>query len=297
MKKIRYTLSLIFIIMLTVSMSVATAFDSTLTVTDETGDVSYFNVDIENVTCTQSGTEVEVQLKLAEGGRFEKSEETSYGIYLFVASPSLLYFILYTGADLSDIPELGELGEVIVFRGFEDFVDVNDYDVTDNVLTVSFDLEKSNERVVGILASAEKYDDYGNGNYSDSAPDDVEGYEIGNIEVDAGGFYEANVSEIVYFKGDLIEGNPSDYTWYWLFNGSLLTFEEQNPTYEFDIPGNYEGYLFVYDGKGNWGFDVFSVTVNKKGGSNGNGNNQPGFELIVFITAIAVSLLILKKRK
>jgi hypothetical protein len=308
MNKIKYAISLILIILLFASMKSTAAYDRNLVLTDSADDVQYYdngvfvenisynNLDIREISCDQTDDEIEVQLTLAENGRFEKSELVYYGIILITTSPVGGYVIYYMGVDLSTIDPMFS-GNVIVLTGEEGgsgLVDVTSSDTEDNVLNVKFDTQYDNERVIGISAGTEKVGE--NNSYYDEAPDNTG--ELGFLDISAGGIYEINASERVNFKGTLTEGNPGDYTWYWVLDDSLQTFESQNPSNTFNIPGEYTGMLYVYDDEGNYGSDSFIVTVLGSGGGNGGGNNnQPGFELIALIAAIAIALIILRKRR
>jgi len=316
MKMIKFASGLILIIMLLTSMCPVNAatIERNITITDDIDDVvdeldyepaNYPNVDIANGTCIQTGKRVDLEFRLVENGSFEKSFTSAYTIILITTSSTGGYFIMYGGIVDQFKPFLfpdAEIGDVLVMGGDsfteEDAtpIDVISESVEKNILSVSFNLDNSYERVLTLVAEAAISPD-NISTYSDQAPES-EDVDTGNLVITAGGDYFADPGQTIQLQGNLVEGNSADLEWLWVFDDSLISLEEKTPNYKSNIPGNYEGTLFAFDDEGNWGSDDFTVTVNETSSNNGGGNNnQPGFELVVVIGAIAIALIILKRKK
>lgn len=311
MKSIKLALSLIFIIMLVTSMCPinAATIERNITIkdpncdvlkTDEENPVCYYDVDITNITCVQTGRRVDIEFKLAEGGIFKKTLDTIYSAELYTTSDlDFGYYLIMYGAAISEYFQDVE-SDVVVFSlesiANNKSLDVISESIEKNVLSVSFNLENSYERILNIALVIEKT--VGNISYSDQAPDEDVYENIGSLEITSGGEYFLDAGQTVQLKGNLVEGNPSDYEWLWIFEDGSIVLEERTPTHKFNIPGDYMGTLYAYDDEGNWGMDYVTVTVNEtSSGSGGGGNNQPGFELVIVIGAVAIALVILRRKK
>ena len=311
MKSIKLALSLIFIIMLVTSMCPinAATIERNITIkdpncdvlkTDEENPVCYYDVDITNITCVQTGRRVDIEFKLAEGGIFKKTLDTIYSAELYTTSDlDFGYYLIMYGAAISEYFQDVE-SDVVVFSlesiANNKSLNVISESIEKNVLSVSFNLENSYERILDIALVIEKT--VGNISYSDQAPDEDVYENIGSLEITSGGEYFLDAGQTVQLQGNLVEGNPSDYEWLWIFEDGSIVLEERTPAHKFNIPGDYMGTLYAYDDEGNWGMDYVSVTVNEtSSGSGGGGNNQPGFELIIVIGAVAIALVILRRKK
>lgn len=311
MKSIKLALSLIFIIMLVTSMCPinAATIERNITIkdpncdvlkTDEENPVCYYDVDITNITCVQTGRRVDIEFKLAEGGIFKKTLDTIYSAELYTTSDlDFGYYLIMYGAAISEYFQDVE-SDVVVFSlesiANNKSLDVISESIEKNVLSVSFNLENSYERILSIALVIEKT--VGNISYSDQAPDEDVYENIGSLEITSGGEYFLDAGQTVQLQGNLVEGNPSDYEWLWIFEDGSIILEERTPTHKFNIPGDYMGTLYAYDDEGNWGMNYVTVTVNEtSSGSGGGGNNQPGFELIIIIGAVAIALVILRRKK
>ena len=318
MKSIKLALSLIFIIMLVTSMCPinAATIERSITINDPAGDVLYTDengdekqipyndVDITNITCVQTGKKVDLEFKLAEGGVFKKTLDTVYSAQLYTTSDlDINYYFIFYGAGLSGLLGLpSDTDSGFVVFSLESYANNRTIDVISssgentNVLSVSFNLENSYERVLSLVFIIDK--EVGNVSYTDQVPDEDVYEDMGTLEITAGGEYFLDAGQTVQLQGDLVEGDPSDYEWLWIFEDGSIVLEERTPTYKFNTPGDYQGTLYAYDDEGNWGVDVVTVTVNETSSSSGGGgNNQPGFELITVIGAVAIALVILRRKK
>jgi hypothetical protein len=303
-------IAILILAALVISAINVNAYDTTMTINDEINDViledsegnllenySHPNVDIDELKCVQTGKNVEITFKVHDDGKIENSINVYYMITLVTTDEDGVYMIVYN----SDI--LGEVGgtdPILIMGGKGDMISPTSFSGLDtNTLSVSFNLMTNNEKLISIGALAIKQvDDVTS--YADAIPDDFNDMSFGmNIYPDAGGSYELNVGETLQLSGTLSEGDPSDYNWLWLIDDTSIAIEGQNPTQEFKTKKAYTGRLYVYDGQGNWGMDYFEIDVsaNNSGTGGNGGNNQPGFELILVVAAVAIALLIFRKKK
>jgi hypothetical protein len=294
-------ISTLVLIGLVISSSTVFAADETITHTDDINDIfsdyeenlTREDIDIEVVSAIKTGDEVELRLKLIDGGEIKKSLIPTILYWMTLQTSHHSYSATYTGIDWS------ELGE-----GFEDYdseaivesdlgtVDINSFSGEgENVLSIKFDLYSANERLISIseVLALESATD-GN-TFSDM-------YLVDELFIRNDEEYEAIAGKSFTLNASLEEGNPDDYEWLWVFDDSNIMIEGQTPTYTINKPDVYTGVVYAYDSDGNYGIDYFSVNVSKSStGNGGGGNNQPGFELLVVIVAIAVAMLILKKKR
>ena len=309
MKTIKFVLSIVFITMLVTSMCPANAADTierNITITDDVGDVvnetgvevTYDAADIREITCVQTGSRVDIEFKIV-GGDLSTSGVSLFGTLKTTAFSYLGYIIVYgplAAIFAIDFPDFE--GDVLVLSELsEEPMNLISESVDKTILSISFNLDNSYERILGIYAQTltNVLEDAG---YSDEAPNDIEEVSEGNLVINAGGDYFADAGQTINLQGNLEEGNPTDYEWLWVFYDSLISIEGRTPSYKFNIPGDYSGLLYAYDDEGNWGYGEFTVTVNETSSNNGgSNNNQPGFELVVVIGAIAIALVILKRKK
>ena len=258
----------------------ASAYDTTLTITDGADDVQKIdiagnittvsrpNVDIAELSCVQSGRKVVITVKLTPPGIFEESLNRAYAFTLITTSSFLGYVITYSGIDWAalfgdEIPGLEGVGQVLIVDGDNNILNVTDYSGKDtDTLTIEFNLQSSTERVISISGvSDEEFEDYG---YGDKAPDDFDENLGMNLNADTGDTYNAETGKSVTLTGSLDEGNAEDYEWLWVFDESSLTLTGHNPSHVFNIPDFYTGMTFVYDEKGSWGAAFFEVNVSGK---------------------------------
>ena len=308
----RKTLLIIFMTIgfLFASATNASAYSKTLTLTDDTDDVLktdiegnttenfvYPDMDIQEIKCIQVGQKVTIALKLNDDGEIGGSLSATYLILLITTHESLGYFITYSNEILSSF---GGMDPILIMDGNANTINHTDYTVNNNILSVEFNLQNSNEKIIyaGALL-AESSLDSGN-EYTDYAPDGFDLDLLGmNLFVNAGGSYDTKTGESLTLKGTLEEGTASNYDWLWMIDDSAIEMTGDSPSYTFKIPGTYTGRVYVSDEEGNWGLDVFQVNVTGKDVSSGSSgsNGQPGFELVAVLGAIAISLVILRKRR
>ena len=303
--------AIIFLVLaaLVISAINVNAYSATIIIDDEINDVihedaegnilenqSYPNVDIDELKCVQTDRKVEITLKLEQAGKIESSLLTYYMITLVTTDEDGGYMLLYSSEIAA---ELEGTDPIWIMDGKGEWITPLSFSgVGTNTLSVSFNLKSSNERAISIEALVAKEMPDGS-SYFDMAPNDFDESTTMNLEPNAGNSYNTTVGETLQLSGSLAEGDPSDYTWLWIIDDTSIQLEGQNPTRVFIAKENYTGILYVYDGQGNWGMDYFEINVLAKSSSqNGDGgNDQPGFELIVVIAAVAIALLIFRKKK
>ena len=301
------------------STQFVSATDSNFELEDAAGDVQLYDVenfvenvsaphyDIQKLSCVKDGKNLEVELLLQDGGTFDTSAETLYMISIYSTTSFIGYMIAYPGFIFSmDIDQ--EITDETILdlldsdpAVFDSNFDKYDSEFTDegNKLTVSFELSSSSEKIIAVsVASMSTGLTDTNYTYYDDLPD---GKGLGlldfdiptDIIIDSGDEYVADEGDTVQFEGEIVDGDATGYDWIWVFQDSQLTLEGQSPTHEFDIPGDYYGSVFIYDGEGNWGYSEFMVTINETAGPNhnNNNNNEPGFEAILVIAALAIVLV------
>lgn len=291
---------ILVLISLVISSSTVMAADETIAHTDEVDDVfsdyeeglSRPNIDIEQVTAIKTGSEVELKLKLADGGEIQKSLLPTILYWITLQTSHHIYSATYTGIDWS------ELGE-----GFEDYdseciveselgtIDINSFTGEgENVLSIKFDLYSSNEKLISIsevltLESASE----------DNSFSDI--YLVEDVLVLSDEQYDIKSGKTFELNGSLMEGDPDDYTWVWVFDDSTEILEGQNPIEKINKPGFHDGTVYAYDDDGNYGSAYFTVNVTEEATPVPPDNKEPGFELIVVIAAIGIALIILRKKR
>jgi len=304
------TLMSAMILVILVIASAAIVSAETMTHTDATGDVldinsenvSRPNLDIEQISAVKNGNEVELKLKLVEGGTIQTSSLTyMYGYNIILITTHEMYNALYTGLDLSSLTpedlegvsneelEMYEELACFVVNGEGEKVDIITYGGEgENELSIKFNLLNSNEQLISLSAeSAEQ----------SSTQEFYDEYTGEELTINVSSLYNATTGNPVIFEGNLEEGAASEYDWIWYFEETNTFLEGYNASNIFKIPDIYDGIVYVYDSDGNYGADFFSVNVTGKA-INTNGNNgSPGFEVIVLLASIAVALVLLRKRK
>ncbi len=317
MNKKTYIVLLSLISLIVVSAVNVSAYDGNLTITDETNDIdkideeynttsnnSYPDIDLETLSFEQNGKQLDVMLKLAEGGTFKEDIFTAFYILLFTTSnvegsDYEVYQIFYSF--ISELLNQTGTPIMIIAGEYDDIIPVNEYTgVGDNTLEFSFDLKDKNERLLGAFFVTTK--EVGENIYSDSYPQDSEDYgdisDLFEIQIDAGGPYSIKSGQSVVLSGTVTSGEiTNDYEWFWTFDDSSITLEGQNPSRTFKTPDTYTGKVYIYNGKGGCSIDTFELTITGTNTNGSSNNNEPGFELIFIIAAIAITLLIFRKKK
>jgi hypothetical protein len=288
------------------SITALAADTETITYIDEKQDVlddeletaNKPNIDILQLSAIKNGREAELKLKLVEGGLIQKSSYVHFYVYaISLITSNDEYVAIYTGLDLSSLsPEqLEELGGQDISIGIMDSQG-EDIDVIscagegENELSIKFNIHDSNEKLIAL--SANVYETFANQTFSDY-------YEITPLDPIIKSSYDIKVGTPLNFEATLEEGIDSNYEWLWVIDNSSITFNEQNPTYTFRAPGTYTGTLYVYNDTGSLGVEDFRVNVTGTSTNSGGSdtNDQPGFELILVIAAVAIALLIFRKKK
>ena len=302
----------IMILVLMIIASTVTVSAETITHTDDTNDVldgnlenvSRQNIDIEKVTAVKDGRNVEVKLKVADGGTIQKSSLSyMYGYNIIVLTTHEMYTALYTGLDLSSLTDDEKEGatddELALYESLACFIVTAEGDSVDvisysgqgeNELSIKFKLLDSNEEIIALSAETAE---------QTSTQDFYDEFTGEELLLDVQETYDSKTGELITFTGELDEGTASDYNWVWYLEETNTVLTGVNPSHTFKIPDIYEGVVYSYDSNGDYGVGYFSVNVTGKAINGGGGNGSPGFEIIIFFAAIAilVGAIIVAKRK
>jgi len=301
---------LLILTFLMLSITVQAA-DETITLTDDINDVVRIledgeisvtkpNFDIEEITAIKTGDEVELRLKLIDGGIIEKS--TFSGTVLILNGYTIelqtshhVYTASYLGLDIDEetleaLEGLGGVADPFDLKCFVQ-VDYTDYleDISytgegENLLSITFDLYNDYEKLIGLLGVVEALGE--EFSYMDEA------FINDTIKVDSGGHYSGKAGEKINYKGTLEEGDPSDYEWLWVIDDSSKMFEGAETSYNKLIKtGNYTGTLFVYDSMGSYGYDTFTVNITGSSSVNGANGGDTDSGIMLFIIIIAVVII------
>jgi len=301
-------ISIIVTLILVASFSLNVNAADAITITDPVDDVSDItledanmsrpSVDITEVYSIRNGKEIELKLKLAEGGTIQSSSLTHLYMYTIGLQTSKEeYGAVYTGLDFSSIsPEDLGVDDISEYSNLDcyvqttsmDYLDVNSYSgAGENELSIKFDLLDSDEIIIAVYGVTMEY--FGNFSYFDECSGE-------ELTIDTTTFFDIQPGEIVDFEAVLDEGTASDYEWLWVFeeNGIELTGVQTN--YTFKLPGQYEGIVYVYDDEGNWGLEQILVNVTSPADAKkSKDSGTPGFEIITIILLIAA--IVVFKRK
>jgi len=300
----------IIAILILVTASTITVSAETITHTDSTGDVvnsddeivEMKDIDIEKITAIKDGKQVELKLKLVEGGTIQEADLLSgsgsaFGFELVTSHDK--YAVLYVAFDFDSIPPQllenlteAEIAEFScrIMNDEGDLVDVISHDgFGKNEISIKFNLLNNKEEMIAISALSEMASNSGEGFY-----DEVMGEEL---SVDVQELYNATTGNPASFQGSLEEGDASDYNWVWFFEETNTVLTTANPSHTFKIPDVYDGTVYAFDDDGNYGEGFFSVNVTGKAINGGDDNGSPGFEILILFAAIAVAMILLRKRK
>jgi len=298
--KIYRTIFVTLILIGSLLMTTASA-ENIFTITDDLKDVtsgdeynvSYPDADIKKLTINKNNDEIELILELNNEGRIISSASELpyyYTVYIMIGTTSdNIYEITYG----SDLVTLTNLEAQVAPNGDMDQNLLKDYSVNKNKLTLKFDLLESYERIIYIENAFIMLVVDANNGYVDNL-----NQEAYIPSIDAGGPYNVKAGDKVTLNGTIDVGDPENYTWYWIIDDTSIVKEGKTTQHTFLIPGDYTGNLYVVNSQALYNYDSFQVNVNGTAQNNDdNNNNEPGFEMLLVFAAIAIALIILKKRK
>jgi hypothetical protein len=279
--------------------------DPTLFDEEEYQDFEYVNradADIIKVTCIQDGRNIETQLEIKNGGKIQNELDYTHLFYymIIIYTTNGTYYLTFGFNELES--------KITSFVDKEEGTDqeiLSEFELKDdNKISISFDLPETKEILVSVPTTFILEAEYSIG---DALSEDSFGSIFADIlfidselEPMSGGNYSSERGKKVQFNGD-IDGDPSKYNWIWVIEDDGIILEGQNPTYSFNFEKEYHGTLYVHDSQGNFGEVPFKVDVSKSSSNGEDKDNTsedtPGFEIIIFFTAIILLLFILKRRK
>jgi PKD repeat protein len=241
--------------------------------TDKTGDVFDFDgnefpeisdIDMYLITYTQNNEQVTIEIEFVD--TIEDSEDFLISIALSTNEEeyNIYYYLEVYGETL-------ETGEEID-------VDINGFG--SNKLIFQFNLIDDDEDFQSIVITTFRVTE--ENSYTDMFPNLDELPDV-NIQ----GPTEGEVGESIQFYGSASNGTPP-YTFKWDFDDDEKTDStEQNPTYTYKEPGEYNIILTILDSDGNPSANISFITINVT--SQSEKNDESG--AITFIILIAVVII------
>ena len=287
--------------LLAISTFSASAEEGTITVSDAAGDVineaeeivDRPDIDIEELSCEQSGQSVELTLKLASGGTIQNTGILGYTMAVITTNNE--YAIAYSFQDEETL-EFSCYGLYLIGDEEIEIPIKTCSGAGTDTLTVSFDLITSSEICVSI--GAINYESLLDSYYMDEA----------NLYTEpllpiVNETFNATTGESLELGADIEGVEASDYDWIWTFEGINDILRGQDVTHIFNVPKVYEGTLYVFNETGVWGTAYFSVNVtgapvNGDNGGKGSGNTLlmfGGLLLIIIIIGILVVVIVSRR--
>jgi len=282
-------LSMIITSLIICTTSTVSAKDETKSFADAVGDVvdisqetvsDVHDVDIIKVVYNKVDQDATIDIEFGE----DIDESSTLSLLVALEMTNVMqYAIVYEegyaigyAADLeSDINNL------------DDF----ELDVTTSIngatLSFSFLLKDEDEEYNQLMITAENAEGYGDTFPNFDIPVSIDGPETGTIK-----------KEIQFTS--TVEGDYETLYYIWDFNEDTIPDStEANPKFIFNTPGTYNVMLTVDLGNNiTYGFDNKTIVISSgSGGGGNNSNGTPGFEIIAVISAIAIAVIILKRKK
>lgn len=271
---------------------------------------SFPNVDIKDISINREGETIDLVFNLKESGTYYDSGDFIYMVILQTSSNlykicyGTVLFLMglakYGGFDFDiDNESLDDIYTLVFTEENPDLNILDDSNIDGNSQTFTFDLVDSNEVCVGFYYATVWYTSNSwtsSVAYIDVYPNEENEYEFPTI--DGGGKYYTNTGENFELTGS-INSTDTDYRYIWTFEDSAQTKTGKTITHRYLEPGNFTGTLFVSDpDTGKYGESYFDVQVNGTAIIDPDEpNNQPGFEIIAFISAFAIALIFLRKKR
>lgn len=242
--------------------------------TEDTSD-EYPYIDILELSYMRDGIDATVSLKVKSEIRNLGNLDDPTGLddivtyAISLTTSENMYAIIY-------------VNETCILESYEELINITDFTVVGDTLTINFNLNSSEETYDTISAESgfikfsliEEDIEW----YIDFAADEPLVIISANIP---------NLGEVgkpINFTGVADAGEPP-YSYHWDF-GDGDTSDEQRPTHVFDEAGTYNVTLTVTDNSDD--IDTYSVEIEIVSGDD---SGTPGFEMIVAIAAIGLILL------
>jgi len=290
---------------ITIEDPVGDVFDITLSKVTSSDYIDIDNIDIVEITYTKSGSTITLTLQV--NGLIE--DRGDYDEYLAamegdptVSIDMVSYGLGLTTTDLEGneltyaINYVNQVCNLTISEDYltETYEKITTFSVDTDTLTVSFDLQSTNEIYSTFLATTQFIQMdlaalmSGEIDEETELPWYLDEVNILVLEVDAGVSYSGTEDEAVSFTGEAYSG-IEPYSWYWEF-GDGETSTQQNPSHTYDDPGEYTATLTVTDDEGTEASDEASVTIAEKTNGNGSNDDTNGVpsNLILFGVIIAI---------
>jgi len=285
-------------------------FDYTEKIVTENEYIEVDNIDITKVDYTITDETIEFTIEVAEEGMIEdRGSLDQLNPDLIDTDATILNvdvitynFILITSEDMYTISYMNNSCQIYGSNGTTTNLSDSDFSVDDNVLTVAFDWNTTDETFedayaeTGYMRMIFDYESLINS----EDPDDWDELGIVSLKDKApnGPLYiwyaeaDTNLGEVgvpIEFVGLAVDGYPP-HEYQWEF-GDGKTSSEPNPTHTYDEAGEYDYTLTVTDAEGTQESYSGSIEILE-----GDTDDTPGFEFIIAIMAIGFIFLWKKKR-
>ena len=316
---------MLMLIMMTCSLLLASsipvlAAEKTETLEDVTGDVVDYEtqdivteneyIDVDNIditkvkyTITDETIEFTLEVKgdIEDRGSLNELNAEDPDMTSFNIDTVTYTFELITSEDWYTISYANNSCQITDGLGTITNLTESDFSVNGNTLTVSFSWNTTGETFDNASANVQyirmilDYEDILNMDDPDEFGDLgivwlADQVPNGPLFVYADATNLGEVGKEIEFEGTAIDGRPP-YTWYWEF-GDGETSTDPDPTHTYDTAGEYEYTLTVTDDSGT--SESSSGNIEIVGEE--NGDDTPGFELIIAIAAIGLIFLWKRKR-
>lgn len=251
------------------------------------------NVDVIKLTYNRADQSSQVSVSLEVKGVIEDRDDLSDANFndSFLSGSMINYIIwIETTENSYEITYINKNCTV----NYEE----NDYEVSGNTLTVTFDLDDSSETYVSMIGYTMEFDLSELSFFMDVAPD--EAFFAASIDAPS----TAVSGEEVSFSGELndfLSISSGPYTYTWNFDDGSGEVTGQDKTHIFENPGTYNVELTIMDGSGN--SDTTTTTIIVTAAStpdNGNGGNgetpsdgdEGGSSFLLFVGVVVIIIII-----
>lgn len=261
------------------------------------------NIDIVKLTYIkeESGTSVTIKLEVNSEGEiedrndFDSLESGDYNDSLDITGSAITYMVeLETDSNIYSINYMDQICDI----GGEE---TDDFTVSGNELTVTFDLEDSAEELVTMYASTNEIAITSLSDmkvYMDIAPNDFA--LLASISATPTNQEPGEEISFIGEVDDLFEISVPPYEYSWDFDdGSTGTGPEVTHSYQY--PGTYTVELTVSDSEGTEASTTQTITISQESTSNGDSNPDNGGEtsedtedspIMIFVAIIGIIVVI-----
>lgn len=195
-----------------------------------------------------------------------------------------------------------DVGDTVTFDGSQSVgISINNY-------TWTFQYNGSAQTLYGVSPSF-IFNNSGYYNVTLTIRDDTNTTDDDNMHVtvndsvppiaDAGQNVSVSEPGVVTFNGSASfdDDGITNYTWSFLYNGSIVTLYGISPSFDFQLPGQYQVTLVVSDAQGNEDTATVQITVGGAGGDEPAGGDSNYYWVIILLIVVAVGGYLLYSRR